>query len=209
MIDAMANHNTPPKLVDNGIGRLPLYPADYDWKEETRSGIAFSKVYKEKTAAMWEELVRRIDDKHYCVTIKDKNEYYALGNKTVGWFCELWAHDWLCGVCNQHLPRDPRKDGYPLSLNVIGNLMEWRKKRADKQLYELQIEVCEETIRQMEGVAGVPQRKKDQARKSIEAEIATLKRTKRPIFTKYTIIPLRSYGTEEAEKIRKELGDKK
>src|SRR5262249_27948161 len=137
-------------------------------------------------------------------------EYYTLGNKTVGWFCRMWAHDWLCGVCNQHLPPDPERDGFPLILNITGsNLKDWRKKRADKQLYELQIEVCKETIQKLEGVAGIPQHKKNQARKKIESEIATLKRTKRPIFTDYEIIPIRSYGAKQAAKIREKMRDKK
>jgi hypothetical protein len=209
MIDALANRNPPPKLVSDGIGKLPLYPAEYDWKEDKRVRLALGKVRAERTAEMWEELIRGIGDKHYCLTLKDKNETYALGNWTVGHFCATLGGDWLDGVCNQHLPTDPSKDGYPISLNVMtGGLVKWRKRRADKQLYELQIEVCEETIRQLGQVAGVKRREKDRAREKIEAEIATLRNTKRPIFTDDCLEPLVPYAVEEAKVARQRLQEK-
>src|SRR5262249_58899734 len=57
MIDALANRNRPPKLVpieENGP-RLPLFPANYDWKEHERVRTALGKVQREKTPEMWEE----------------------------------------------------------------------------------------------------------------------------------------------------------
>src|SRR5260370_41401813 len=62
----------------------------------------------------------------------------------------------------------------------IVDLSTWRKQRATKALYELQIEVCEKAIKALAKVERVPRTQKDRARKKIEAEIAKLKQTKRP-----------------------------
>jgi hypothetical protein len=212
MIDALANRNAPPKLVDYAEGApVALFPAKFDWKENDRVRSALGKVRAERTPDMWEELIQRMNDRRYCLTLKDKNETFALGNWTVGDFCALLAGDWLDGVCNQHLPNDPIKDGYQIIVDIgmTGGLVKWRKQRANKKFYELQIEVCEETIRQLAKVARVPQRDKDRAHQKIEAEIAKLKSTKRAIFTAFTTHYAPAYTAKDADEARKLLRDKK
>jgi hypothetical protein len=205
MIDALANRNAQPKLVDKGGDKLPLFPATYDWNEQKRVLAALAKVSKERTPEMWEALVRSIGDKRYCLTLKDMNEFYAEGNLTVGYFCSRVAYYWLVGVCNRHLPRTPTMPSHPLYLDIglTGGLAKWRQQRAGKELYELQIEVCEETIRQLAKVAKVPERAKNRARRRIEEDIATLKRTKRPIFTNYSTGHHPPYTAKDAERIRR------
>lgn len=209
MIDDLANHNKMPKLVKKGVGKLPLYPADYDWKEEKRVALALAKINKERSEELWDELVRRSGDEHYCRTVKDQNEYYAMGNWTVGIFCSILADDWLLGICQQHLPSDPNKDGYRISLDFgigkSGGLRKWRNDRGNKTLYELQINVCEEAIRELTKIPGIPQRNKEGAQKKIEGEIAKLKKLKRAIFTDYSSEPMRCYSEKEAVKIRESL----
>jgi hypothetical protein len=209
MINALANLNRPPRLVKTSGGpRLPLFPAKYNWKEDERVRSALAKVVKEMTAEMWEELVCKIDDRRYCLTIKDKFEFHTMGNWTVGEFCVTLARDWLLGVCNQHLPNDPLMDGYKIRLHVgpKGEWRKWRKQRTQKQLYELQIEVCEETIRELAKVTGIPKRVKEEARRKIEQEIAKLTRTKRPIFVEhYSPVPIVTYTPEDAKEAREEL----
>jgi hypothetical protein len=86
----------------------------------------------------------------------------------------------------------------------IRGLSEWRKKRAEKSLYELQIEVCEEAIKELAEVKRVPQEQRDAARKKIEAEIATLKRTKRPSNVQggYRFERSGPYNAELAKRVR-------
>jgi hypothetical protein len=210
MIDALANRNPKPKLVDDGVGKLPLFPAKYDWKEQERVLSALGKVSKERTPEMWEVLVQRIGDERYCLTVKDQNEFYAEGNWTVGDFCSDLAHDWLVGVCNRHLPNSPVHEGYPIHVDIglTGGLEKWRKGRMDKQLYELQIEVCEKTVRQLRKAAKVPQRAKDVSRKKMKAEITILRRTKRPIFTDYSIRYAPPFTARDAMKARVLLQEK-
>jgi hypothetical protein len=206
MIDALANRNRPPKLVKFEGGRYPLFPAEYDWKEEARVRSALAKVRSERTTEMWEELVRRIGDKRYCLSRKDKEEFFALGNWSVGTFCSMFADEWLVGVCERHLPTSPIKP-YPihLGLGLRGRLAKWRKQRADKQLYELQIEVGEEMIRELAKTDEVSKHAKERARKKIEAEIANLKRKKRPIFTNFSVQQIDFYSVKEAKKARELL----
>jgi hypothetical protein len=192
------------------IGELPLFPSGYDWKEQTRVRKAVGKVSLEKTPEMWEELLRNLGDRRYCLTIKDKNRTHPLGNFSVSFFCATWAGDWLVGVCHRHLPRD--RKGYPIALDVPhGGLKKWRKERAHKKLYELQIEVCQETIKQLAMVKSpwVTQGKKDGAREEIEEEIANLRKRKRPVFTNYSLQPIVCYSSKEAKEIRRLLRGKK
>jgi hypothetical protein len=215
MIDALGNRNEPPKLLDDARSkhRLPLFPDDYDWKEQARAGSAFGRIRREQTTEMWDELVRRMDDDRYCLTLMGTNGDGCIGNYPVGYFCGELAYDWLVGVYEPHLPRDPARDGWPLRLYIgpidVG-LKKWRKERADKQLYELQIEVCEEAIQALEKAAKVPRREKDRARKEIEAEIATLKKTKRPIITGYrSDCPHPAYTEKDAKEVREYLAGKR
>lgn len=188
MVDALANRNTPPKLVDVGVRRLAQFPDKYDWKEQGRVESALWKITEEPTEELWEELVRRAHDQRYCLTIKDQNESFAQGNQEVGFFCNWLARDWLRAAYAQHLPGDPFHAGFRIYVDIgLGaDLKKWREKRAGKQLYELQIEVCEETIRQLAKAAKVSQKEKDRATNKIKREIVTLKRTKRPIFTDHS-----------------------
>jgi hypothetical protein len=211
MIDALANRNEPPKIVVAPTRRLPLFPIAYDWKENKRVQSALEKMENERTPEMWEELVRGIGDERYCLTLKMMGDECFARNMSVGYFCACSAYEWLFGVCNQHLPLDPVRGGFPVRLSVgpKGDWKEWRKRRSKKQLYELQIEVCEESIREMEKVKGLTKEEKDEARKKIEEEIAKLRKTKRPIFTDYQIDICEPFSEKEAKAAREKLKDEK
>ncbi len=209
IVDDLANHNKAPLLVRQGSGWMPLYCTDYDWKEDQRVSSALAKLQQERCDELWDELVRRSNDKHYCRTLKDKNEHFALGNWTVGMFCSILADDWLLGICEQHLPSDPDKDGYRISLDYgiskAGGLPKWRNERSKKALYELQIDICEEAILEIAKMPKISQREEVKARKKIQGEIATLRRIRRAIFTDYSSMPMMFYHQKEAENIRRLL----
>src|SRR5262249_45207861 len=87
----------------------------------------------------------------------------------------------------------------------IVDVAEWRKQRASKSLYELQIEVCEKAIKGVANASRVPQDEKDLARKQIEAEIANLKKTKKPVFLQgdYMLFEKRGrYNADLAKRVR-------
>jgi hypothetical protein len=189
IVEAIVNRNKPPKLVDRPSGRperVPLFPENYDWKEERRVGRALYRLYWDTSAEVWEELVRRKDDPRYCITVSSEDDSETPLIETVGSILNQLAHSRLVGVFQQHLPPDPGKDGWKIIVGVgINHLAAWRKERANKSLYQLQIEVCEEAVNELSKVKNVPKKDIDLSQKKIKAEIKKLRRTKRPIFLEY------------------------
>jgi hypothetical protein len=207
MVDAIVNRNKAPKVVewpDRFPSRAALFPEDYDWKEDARANKAIYELEKDQTEEVWEELVRRRGDERYSTTVTEVNTGDAL-IVHVGGICHRLAESRLIGVFWQHLPHNPWKEGQKLSLNVgIGDLSEWRKQRAGKSLYELQIEVCEEAIKTLADVKDVPQTQKDQAREKIETEIVNLKKSKKPAHVEggHNFYVGKKYNAEIAKRVR-------
>jgi hypothetical protein len=127
---------------------------------------------------------------------------------TVGGICHGLAYWHLHEVFQQHMPNSPGKDGWPISVYVgIHELADWRKERASKSLYRLQIEVGEKVLQKLSNYKGVSDDEKNLARKKIEAEIEKLRRTKQPIFAGYTSFrnsgpSVPAYTPRIAERIR-------
>jgi hypothetical protein len=186
LVDAIVNRNKEPKVVKWRSQwpfprKAALFREDHDWKEEARVRKALYRLEKERTEAVWEELVKRSGDRRYCETVTSQKTGDAY-IYSVGYVCRELAYARLIGVFWQHLPLDPIRDGQHLRLDVgIRDLAKWRKQRAAKSLYELQIEVCEKAIKALADVEGVPRAEKDRARKKIKEEIARLKKTGRPV----------------------------
>jgi hypothetical protein len=86
----------------------------------------------------------------------------------------------------------------------IGDLSDWRKERKDKAIYQLQIEACEMALRELPKVRAtiLSDREKVKARKEIEAEIAKLRRTKRPFLGEPAKGFIAAYPRREAERVR-------
>jgi hypothetical protein len=207
MVDAIVNRNKAPKVVkwpDGFTERAALFPEDYDWKEDARAGEAISRLEKDETEAVWEEMVRRTGDRRYAeiVTSVKTGQAYL---ETVGSICNEIAYSRLIGVYWQHLPEVDGKDGQEkVWVDVgIGDLARWRKERSAKRLYELQIEVCEKAIKALAKEKGVPHAEKERARKKIEAEIAKLKKTKRPSRVRDGPLSYRERGVYNAELARR------
>ncbi len=210
MVGALANRNKAPKIVDRPAGlpmRVPLFPENYDWKEEYRVRKALREVFRDTSPEVWEELVRREGDKSYCVTAVSVMTEDPT-NDSVGVICSVLAYDSLCHVFRKHLPNSPAKEGQPLGLDVgIGELKKWRRERKNKLVYQLQIELCRKAIEELAKVKRVSQKDKDQARRRIEAEIEKLARTKKPDLGEPNDFYLDFYriihGPKLAERIRK------
>jgi hypothetical protein len=206
-VDAIVNRNKPPTEVSwtgDMTKRAALFPEEHDWAEEARVREAVSVLNRDQTEAVWEEMVKRCRDQRYCETVTSVKTGDAH-IKSVGTICDRLAHSRLVGVFWQHLPLNPSKDGEKLWLDVgIQDLTDWRTQRADKALFELQIEVCEKTIEALSKVASVPQSEKDQARKKIEAEIAKLKKSRQPVHEQggHTFEERGRYNAELAKRVR-------
>jgi hypothetical protein len=211
MVDAIVNHNQPPKLVERASGsprKVALFLESYDWEEDNRVRRALDQLYQDTTAELWEELVRRDKEKDggYCVTmVSVKNEDAEI--LSVSRILGPLVYSRLVDVFEQHLPRDPNREERRISLPYgIEDLSEWRKARKDKALYLLQIELCETALTELAKVKGISKDDKKVARKKIEAEIEKLRSTKRPVFMEHTgfFVPFREclYTPDLAKRVR-------
>lgn len=208
MIDAIANRNRPPKIVERSGPDIPLFPKGYDWKEQHRVSVALGKLEADLDLKLWDELVKKVDDKRYSLTVADKASN-APHNLSVGDFCYELAEWRLAGVFLRHLPDDPRKKGRSMRIIVVGRqtIKKWRQERKDKALYKLQIEVGELMLVELAKVQTVSQAEKDAARKKIEAEIKKVKESKQPTILKTRTSAFDSlYGANDAKRFRKQLG---
>jgi hypothetical protein len=196
LVGAIANTNKPPQVVSRPKGRpeeVPLFPENYNWREDDRVVKALDRLYQDKTSALWEELVRRQDDPRYCITIIGESENVHV--LSVGGACHKLAYARLIGAFKQHLPHEPTEGGRVIPIDLgegLDNLAEWRKKRKDKPFYQLQIEVCEIAIREVSRMNRIPEVVKKSTCLKIESEIRKLKKLEEPVFTGPSSFP----GTE-------------
>jgi hypothetical protein len=202
MVDDIASRNKPPREVQTRLGPRPLFPKDYDWREQSRVKVALRKLKADTTIEVWDQMLRKGGDQRYSLTYINKGD--CPENLWVGYFCGSFAYLRLAGVFEQHLPPDPHNDSRAVYLDLrIGDLVEWRKERKDKAFYELQIEVCQRALKALRKVKDISRDKKDAACKKIEAEIKKLRKTKRPIYLKTNRLGLDTYSVEDAKRFRK------
>jgi hypothetical protein len=204
MVEAIANGNKPPKTISrrNYLPQnFPLYPKNYDWAEEGRVREALDKLRRDTSVEVWEALVHKANDRRYCIasysfSSSDVEMYW------VGHICYNLAYDRLCKVFMKHLPSYP-PHGSPIQMrDVIKDFPTWRKARKDKALYQLQIEVCEIALRQLPKLRAkaFSDKEKLEARKKIQAEIAVLRNSKKPIMEDCGIPD--PYPRQEAKRVR-------
>jgi hypothetical protein len=222
LIVALASRNPAPKLVKAriGAGNAPLFSQDYDWDDYKRVGRAWRELDSASTPDVWEELLKHLDDKRYSLTLDSASPGLPGGddvgeNFSVGDVCRTLAQEWLTYPVKRHavdanVPTKPWAKIVPSI--VLPDLAEWRKARATKTLYELQIEVCELALAELESLKATAEQKR-QIRAALQAELDQLKTTKRPVLPQRSICGIEtwfikgwfeapSYSTGKAQKLR-------
>lgn len=201
MIDALASKNVAPELIDRVSGRDPLFPANFDWQEQTRARRAFADLGNTDVDELWDELRKHRSDDRYSFTAGDDAAYdgwYAT-NYSVGNLCGMIAAYWLTLPYQTHLVTvDDRKLRIDFNLNVDA----LRQARPEIKLYELQIKACEMALAQIPTVPGASEEQKDRMIREIEAEVAALRASKKAKFSKYRIDRYNFYDADRARKIR-------
>lgn len=136
LIESLASKNKPPEIEDIHVRAVP---DGFDPKEQTRVWAVIPKLIKQAEQA-WPELVDHLDDKRYCVTVNDL--FGNTHNWTIGDVCREIIGRNLAQAYYKALPSDSfdlyrtmRKPGFAYD-------KEWCRHRADKKLYELQLEAC-------------------------------------------------------------------
>ena len=153
VFNALANHNRAPKIISYGLeGDAPLYDKEYDWQEDDRI-IPVVRFVKNHAEMMWPELLKRFDDERYCISVA--TEAHESGwNCTVGRVCQDIVRTYLTAAYERHMhillamEREYMAMIYPSIIRKPKDLLAWCEERKEKELYELQMEMCEWAIKE-------------------------------------------------------------
>lgn len=203
MIEGLVSRNAPPEMVRIKVGaaKLPLFPADYDWEEQARILTLSGHLTTNDDPRLWEHYLRHMDDKRYAVTVGTEPGHYAE-NYSVGDICyeAAWARLDFAMV---HLKQIPGEQHDVIRLD-LGNtvLTKWRKERATKRLYELQIELCETALEKVAVEDGLSQEAKERISKELREKKSLLVKTKEPRFAFATWDGYDKYNAKMAQEIR-------
>lgn len=212
MVEALANHNAPPKLVDTR--HFPIFDPKFDWQEDNRVWEATELLIRRAEAA-WPELVSHLDDKRYCITLRSFSGYTYTW--TVGDMCGRIISKNLCKAYYQTLQAsfgarnvNARNVHSRMSLPRIPRgtktLKEWCEDRSKKKLYELQIELCEWAIQELakpdDRPLGSPLRIRAWTA-TIEADIEALRESQTAVYSSvFGAEDVSRYSSEQAEELR-------
>ncbi len=151
LIDAMASHNKPPRLVTVGDAAVPLFGEDYDWSEQQRVRTAIDAVMRIKSDDLWWKLRARIHDDRYVLTARRGR---VAKNFTLGALCCDIVDSRLCLGFTAHLPSVPGRlpATFRPEQEYWQHEAQWARERTP--LYAMQAALCEHAIQQWETVQG-------------------------------------------------------
>ena len=212
-IERLANHNSPPKLVDSAVvGLEPIFSRQYDWSEDNRIATATQVLVNYADEAL-PVLLKHFDDKRYSRTYCTSSDSGA-DNLDVGSVCGEIVAESLSQAFYEYIPEGDEL-AYQLRLADRGaskDLKTWCLERRDKPFYELQIEQCELAIDRIKHLREESADEKDKVKSiaAIKNQIEIMRRQRKPIqavrFGRY--FSERTYDSEEAKEIRKKHGEK-
>jgi hypothetical protein len=206
LIDALANHNEPPRLVAN----TALFSEKYDWAEQQRVIKAVDVLVREKKKSddVWPRLVEHIGDERYSLTCEFNG---GVGNRTIGSICwDIAYHDLLAPFSGSwpnasEIPGNIFVGGVALTVPPHHDLRTWYHARQGKPLWELQVELGEWGIKTVEGLTELAKDKKAWSIQKTKATIDILRRTKKPIVRKLPwSYETKFFDAQEAKEIREE-----
>lgn len=209
-VKGLKNRNMPPRLVKHDNIIVPIFPANYDWEEESRVWGVFKSILKSDSDETWESVVRQTDDEDYCLTFR-WNQPHAE-NFTVGKLCRWHAYSRLA-VASKFYRNHSKPQHDLIVLHGIKNLKTWREARPDKALWELQIELCEESKtylinrdeEHLSKTRDFDEKTVEQWLKQIQERIDQIEEVKAPLIVKKTTEEMKSFNKKEAAKIRTQL----
>lgn len=186
LINALANHNQPAKTAKPTVSNdVPVSNKGYRWEEESRAHDAFMELWKHNGSELWPHLARHADDPRYAFTWSDDEDELIL-TESVGKLCCRVARDDLTRPYMQYI------GGYGQEFNArlyhsmespkeLKDLKAWCQARAEKPLYELQIEMCRWAIANMRAAADIAEKPKIDFIRNVEGQIQELAKAKKPL----------------------------
>jgi hypothetical protein len=151
LIDAMASHNQPPRLVSAGAATIPLFGANYDWSEQQRVRTAIDAVLRTKNDDAWWQLRAYIRDDRYVLTATRGG---VAKNFTLGELCSDMVQAKLCLGFTAHLPLVPGRlpATFQPEQEYWQHEAQWACERTP--LYVMQAALCERAIEEWAPIRG-------------------------------------------------------
>jgi hypothetical protein len=202
MINALVNRNPQPTLVKFGYAEEPLFAPDYDWEEQRRVRTAFTAITREESPELWEQMLKHLNDQRYAITMRNNGP--NASNYSVGDLCKLVTSARLLFASAWHSDPDSH-DRNDVWLNLgVNHLARWRAERAEKNLCELQIEICERALVEVDRMKDkdLPARAKPPIREKLRAWVNELRRTKRPLFFRPLMDGFEYFNAAQAKRLR-------
>jgi len=149
LLDAIASHNQPPRLVTVGAATLPHFADNYDWPEQQRVRSALDTLLRTQGDESWWRLRAQIHDDRYVLTATRGG---VAKNFTVGELCCDLIDSRLCLGVTSHLPLVPGRlpAAFQPEQEYWQHEAQWSHER--KPLYAMQAALCERAIQQWEPV---------------------------------------------------------
>jgi len=196
MINGLVNRNREPKIVDFENGEVPIFSDDYDWAEYDRISKLRARLFKNENTRLWEYLVKHMDDDRYALTVGDDDPGNAV-NLSVGDICSEAARARLdFAIVHMKVENGERADRLWLDLGTA-DLPAWRKERAQKSLYELQVELAEAAIQKIQQDADLTNEAKKRIERDLRSKLKVLSQMTTPLFF---AVPVEQHGLFNAKK---------
>lgn len=187
LIEALANQNTPPRILEVGRGEV-LFGANYDWKEYSRTYTAMVEL-PSKTDKIWDSLPEYFEDERYSTTVETSSG--ANVNFSIGDICLSLTYETLTEPYMSSIPENLDRKVYgselrPDFMEGVEETRKWLDERKGKPVYLLQIEMCEWAKNQLDNSQfdTVKATEEKAWKKAIDATILKLQNDKRSIPTK-------------------------
>jgi hypothetical protein len=184
LVLSLANKNPPPRLIGEKPDQRPVFAKDYDWVEQERVLKVIQMLLDNAEPAL-SELAENLSDTRYCITF---DQDYIV-NDTVGDICRIILVENLTTAYRPYIPGGELSAArlyFPDALRDKDKMRAWIREQVSKQrpLYELQIEMCQWAINEIPGLPEVSDAEKQTAIRNIQAQIETLRMTRKPVLVK-------------------------
>jgi hypothetical protein len=174
LVDSLASKNHVPKLIKGDFNnQYPVFAADYDWSEVDRIAKAVD-VLIENAEEAWAHLVAGIEDDRYSLTIETDTSVNSSENAEVGRLCAKIVNSYIReAVPPLHI--DDGRSERPTRMPGLKTTL------ANKSLFELQIEMCKQTIPFVESLESISAEQKRENVRQLNDRIASLQKSRKPI----------------------------
>lgn len=166
LIESLASGSKRPLLDEPGGAQVSASKLGLDVQEQRRVAGVIRQIDQTWNEEVWEKLVSHCEDKRYCLTTINDNEFAV--NWTIGEVCSYLAEKQVLDCIDEKLqsissPPTREHIGYSVDLFDGKTLLEWRKVRKEKRFNDLQIELTSAAINHVKQDENISEAERERA----------------------------------------------